>query len=47
MTVNIEKMPADMRYEQPKFLDQLVAGMGTAFAGAALLGLILHLAGKL
>jgi len=48
MAINIEKMRAEMRYETRKFVVQLIAGLGTAFAGgAAALGLILHLTGKL
>ena len=48
MTINIEKMRADMRWETRKFVLQLVAALGTAFAGgAAVLALILHLAGRL
>lgn len=48
MTVNIEKMRADMRWETRKFVLQLLAALGTAFAGgAAFLGLFLHWTGKL
>jgi hypothetical protein len=48
MTVNIEKMRADMKWESRKFTVQIIAALGTAFAGgAASLGLILHLMGKL
>jgi hypothetical protein len=48
MTINIEKMRADMRLENKRFFWQAVTAMGTAFAGgAALLGLILHWMGKL
>ena len=48
MAVNIEKMRSDMRYESWRFTVQLVAALGTAFAGgAAALGLVLHLMGKL
>lgn len=59
MTVNIEKMRVDMqqqqlawqhaqKWETRKFVVQIVAGFGTAFAGgAAVLGLILHWLGKL
>ncbi len=55
MTVNIEKMRADMaaqqkqlEWETRKFLVQLIAGLGTAFAaGAAVAGLVLHLTGRL
>jgi hypothetical protein len=48
MTINIEKMRADMSLENKRFFWQAVAAMGTAFAGgAALLGLILHWMGKL
>ena len=55
MTVNIEKMRFDIEAEQKrqawetrKFVVQIIAGFGTAFAGgAAALGLILHWLGKL
>lgn len=48
MTVNIEKMRADMRAENKRFLWQAVAALGTAFAGgAAALGLLLHMLGRL
>jgi hypothetical protein len=48
MTVNIEKMRADMRSENRRFLWQAIAAIGTAFAGgAAALGLLLHMLGKL
>jgi len=48
MLVNIEKMRHDMRWETRKFVLQIVAALGTAFAGgAAALALILHLMGKI
>ena len=48
MTVDIEKMRSDLRYESRKFTVQLIAALGTAFAGGvATLGLVLHLMGKL
>jgi hypothetical protein len=52
MTINIEKMRLDMaqqqKWETRKFVLQLVAALGTAFAGgAAALGLTLHFLGKL
>ncbi len=55
MTVNIDQMRAnadklrnDIRVENRKFLVQLLAALGTAFAGGvAALGLVLHLAGRL
>jgi hypothetical protein len=48
MTVNIEKMRVDMRSDNKRFLWQAVTALGTAFAGgAAALGLLLHLLGKL
>lgn len=48
MTVNIEKMRADMHWEFWKVGLQLIAALGAAFAGgAATLALILHLAGRL
>jgi hypothetical protein len=48
MTINIEKMRTDMRWETRRFAVQIIAGFGAAFAGgAAALGLVLHLMGKL
>jgi hypothetical protein len=48
MTINIEQMRTDMRWETRKFVVQLVAALGTAMAGGAgLLALILHWTGKL
>lgn len=48
MTVNIEKMRTDMRWETRKFVVQILAGFGAAFAGgAAALGLVLHALGRL
>ena len=48
VTINIEKMRSDIRYENRKFLVQLVAGLSTAFAaGVAVLGLALRLMGKM
>ncbi len=48
MTVNIEKMRNDIRYENRKFLVQLLAGLSTAFAaGIAATTLVLHLTGRL
>ncbi len=48
MTVNIEKMRADMQWEFWKVSLQLLAALGTAFAGGvAALGLVLHLMGKI
>ncbi len=48
MTVNIEKMRADMRAENKRFLWQAVASMGAAAGGGtAVLALILHLMGKI
>ncbi len=54
MTINIEKMRADLSMQQKqlewetrKFILQLVASLGAAFAGgAAALGLVLYLTGK-
>jgi hypothetical protein len=54
MAVNIEKMRADMltsqkllAWETKKSAVQLMAAIATSFAaGAGVLGLILHLAGK-
>jgi hypothetical protein len=34
MTINIEKMRTDMRWESRKFTVQLVAALGGAMAGA-------------
>jgi len=47
MTINIEKMRADMAAENKRFLLQAL-GVGAALlaAGAALATLFLHLAGK-
>jgi hypothetical protein len=48
MVVDLEKMRAEMRSETRKFVLQLIAALGTAFAGgAAVPGLILHRTGKL
>jgi hypothetical protein len=48
MTIQIEKFRHDMRWETRKFVLQIVAALGAAFAGgAAFLGLILHWMGKL
>jgi hypothetical protein len=48
MTVNIEKMRAEMRSENRRFLWQAVASMGAAAGGgAAVLALILHLLGRI
>jgi hypothetical protein len=48
MTVNIEKMRADMRAENKRFIWQAVAAMGAAAGGgAAVLALLLHLMGKI
>lgn len=48
MTVNIEKLRNDIRYENRKFVVQAIAGLSTAFAaGVAVLGLLLRLLGKL
>lgn len=46
--VNIEKMRQDIRLENRKIVWQTVAALAAAAtAGAAVLGLILHLTGKL
>lgn len=48
MTLNIDKMHADMRTENRKFMLQIVATIaGTAAATATVMGLLLHLAGKI
>ena len=48
MTVNIEKLRSDIRYENRKFVVQAIAGLSTASAaGVAALGLALRLLGKL
>ncbi len=48
MTINIEKMRADMRSESRKFLLQALATGATCFAaGAGVATLALHLAGKI
>jgi hypothetical protein len=48
MTINIEKMRADMQWENRKFLLQAIAATGAAMAGGAgLLALILHALGKI
>jgi hypothetical protein len=48
MTVNIEQMRAEMRAENKRFFWQAVASMGAAAGGgAAIMALILHLAGKI
>lgn len=48
MTIQIEKFKAEMRWETRKFVLQLIAALGAAFAGgAAMLGLVLHLLGKI
>jgi hypothetical protein len=48
MTVNIEKLRSDIRYESRKVQLQTLAAVSTAFAaGVAALGLVLHLMGKL
>lgn len=42
------ELAIQQKWETRKFVVQLVAGLGTAFAsGAAALGLLLHLLGKL
>jgi hypothetical protein len=46
--LNIDKMRLEMKMENRKFLVQLVGALAAAMAaGAGLLGLILHLTGKL
>jgi len=46
--INIDKMRQEMRLETRKIVWQTVASLaGAATAGAAVLGLILHLMGKL
>ncbi len=48
MTINIEKMRADMQLENRRFLIQaLSAGAACIAAGAAAMGLVLHALGKL
>lgn len=48
MTVQIEKLRQEIRMEGRKIMWQTVASLAAAAtAGAAVLGLILHLAGKL
>jgi hypothetical protein len=48
MTVNIEKMRADMRADTKRFVWQAVASLGAAAGGgAAVLALLLHLMGKI
>jgi hypothetical protein len=48
MTVNIEKMRADMRADNKRFVWQAVVAMGAAAGGgAAVLALLLHLMGKI
>ncbi len=48
MTVNIEKMRADQKLENKKFLTQLVAAIaGVMVASVAATTLVLHLLGKL
>lgn len=48
MTINIEKLRSDMRWEARKFLLQAVlASAGLLAAGAALATLAFHLSGRL
>lgn len=48
MTINIEKLRSDMKWETRKFVLQALAATGAAMAGGAgLLALVLHLTGKL
>ena len=48
MTVNIEKMRAEMRWESRRFMIQAIAGTAAAIAaGAALATLVLHLLGRI
>lgn len=48
MTINIEKLRADMKWESRKFLLQALATAATCLiAGAGLATLFLHLAGKI
>lgn len=47
MTINIEKMRADMRMENRKFVLQIVTTVAvTAAATATVMGLVLHALGK-
>jgi hypothetical protein len=48
MVVEVEKLRADIRHETRRIFWQGVASIGAAFAGgAAFIGLVLHLSGKL
>jgi hypothetical protein len=48
LVVEVEKLRADIRHETRRVMWQGVAAIGAAFAGgAAVLGLLLHLTGKL
>ncbi len=48
MTINIEKMRAEMRWDTRKFVLQAIAATGAAMAGGAgLFALVLHAIGKI
>jgi hypothetical protein len=48
MTINIEKMRAEMRAENKRFMWQAIGAIGgAAGGGAALMALILHLMGRI
>jgi hypothetical protein len=48
MTTQVERLRQEIKLENRKFLVQLLVGTAAAFtAGVAVLGLILHLMGKL
>lgn len=48
MTINVEKLRADMRWEFWKVGLQIVATVaGTAVATATVMGLVLHMLGKI